>query len=224
MTTPRLLVVTHTGGQRPYWMSLCEASIKACLPEDAEHASILVEGHERFAAARLESMAMAQFVAFVDDDDLVVGDPFRKCLAALDANPTAGVAFTDEEMIDFDGNPLRSPARPAQLKYSDFLMGPSYVAHHVCVYRTAMVDVEAIAKVAGNSTNAVEWLMAAHTAFVHGAVHVPELGYQWRQHQDNKHKLPLHREEFMDRCDVYRSHLRSIPNKKMGPIPVFKPN
>lgn len=46
----------------------------------------------------------AKYVSYVDPDDRVIPGSFQKCIDYLEANPSCPAVYTDEKMIDEDGD------------------------------------------------------------------------------------------------------------------------
>jgi hypothetical protein len=170
-----LAVITHTQGTSR-WMDGCLRSVRDHLPTGAQHH--VIEQHGDFLRARWDAFHSAEFVALVDDDDEVCGDALRLCMAAI-KETGAGVAFTDQVLINEDGRELRADHGP--VRYSAVARSPQTI-HHLAVVRRAAIAPAAwdVAAVVGTG---IEWMVKASAALQHGAVHVPVQGYRWRKHE-----------------------------------------
>lgn len=173
-----LAVITLTRGDRPAWLAECCSSVR--LPRRCDTHQILQCGGEAFQETRWETTKSAGgYVAWVDDDDRVVGDALALCVRALDATG-AGIAFTREVRIDVDGKPLPAAVgRP--VSRMDVAMHPRAL-HHLAVVRADCLD-PIVLQHALRIGIGIDWLMRAYAGLVHGAIHVPVVGYEWRQHQ-----------------------------------------
>jgi hypothetical protein len=171
----KLVVVTHTR-RTSKWLQDCINSVQADLPEDARHAIIYCDD---FESSRLAALNLAEYIAFVDDDDLVYPGALRLCLQALEATG-AGVAFTDQEVIDASGKTTHVDTRKVSKMH---IVSSPMAIHHLAVIRTSAVSAEVhdISKKLGVG---VDWMIKASAALQHGAVHVPIIGYKWRLHPD----------------------------------------
>lgn len=187
---PRLMVVTHTRNERPLLRAEMLKSLVGQLPDYAEHVFIDCMDYAHFEHARWESLQLAEFVCFVDDDDKVINDSIRKCMAEFDKNPSLGVVFTSQQMIDQQGNPL--PDLPCMsesgtLTYRQVASSAQSI-HHLAIIRSAAVDPRCLTVSQALGGIGIEWLIKATPAIRHGAVHVPIYGYQWRQYPDSRSK------------------------------------
>lgn len=174
-----LEVITLTRGTRPEWLQECSRSI-----DMGDH--LVHTCPEDFEAGRWETTynSKADYVAWVDDDDRVLPGALAKCVEALEATGAA-MAFTDEARIDGNGDRVGQPYLKPRTR-RDLAMHPRSV-HHLTVFRVDALDpiVRTQAKRIGIGTC---WLIRAHAGLIHKAVHVPIVGYEWRQHpgQDTK--------------------------------------
>lgn len=178
----KLAVVTHTRGEFHPWLESCFHSVQLNLPKNAKHIIVNCTSAAELDQARWESLNLAEYVCFVDDDDLVYNNSIQHCLDALESNPNAGVAFTNELRIDTEDNILYEQERTIQ--YEDASENAQCI-HHLCMIRTNLVKPE-FKQLGLNLGIGSEWLMKAGTALNHGAIHLPIRGYGWRKH-DSQH-------------------------------------
>jgi len=198
-------VITLTRGTRPEWLQECASSI------DMGNHQVHFRPDD-FEAARWEttSRSMADFVAWVDDDDRVLPGALARCVEALEATGAA-MAFTDEAHIDAKGARVGQPyTRPRARR--DLAMHPRSV-HHLSVFRVSSLD-PIIWKHAKRIGIGICWLIRAHAGLVHKAVHVPMVGYEWRLHpgQDTKDI------DFADAYTRAMPALREVTRSWMGPL------
>jgi len=172
--TPGLAVVTLTRfePERAKWLHECKASVRGF-----EH--LVIDGRMQFQETRWRAAHAAEYVAWVDDDDRVVGDALQQCVRALDETG-AGVAFTHEARIDADGRTITNPHPWRDVTLRDVAMHPQAL-HHLAVVRASALAPE-ILEHAQRIGIGIDWLMRACAALCHGAVRVPVIGYEWRQH------------------------------------------
>ncbi|MBQ8681476.1 MAG: glycosyltransferase [Bacilli bacterium] len=82
-------------------------------------------------------IAMGEFIALVDNDDVVEKDALYYVVDALNNNKDLDMIYSDEDKIDFKGNYMEPHFKP---DYSpDTLMGVNYICH-LCVLRKSLVD------------------------------------------------------------------------------------
>jgi hypothetical protein len=135
--------------------------------------------HENWAQARVHATQLSEFVAFVDDDDIIAPAALSICLKALHQTG-AGLAFTNEVSIDLSGKELY--ATRGTRRYGGIGIHPR-TAHHLCVLRREFVDPRAL-ELHNKFGMGVDWFIKASAALQGGAIHVPIDGYFWTQHDD----------------------------------------
>lgn len=170
-----LLVVTLTQHRRPAWLDEACASIPAGFKHRVATASA------DFQADRWRLAHSAEYVAWLDDDDRLVPGGLEACVTALEADSSIGVAFTHEARIDEHGVRVAEDRRART--YRDVAMHPREL-HHLAVVRRAALD-PALFDYAQRIGCGVDWLMRASAALRWGAIQVPIVGYEWRDHLDS---------------------------------------
>lgn len=81
--------------------------------------------------------AKGEFIALVDNDDVVERDALYYVVEALNQNKKLDMIYSDEDKIDFKGNYMEPHFKP---DYSpETLMGVNYICH-LCVLRKSLVD------------------------------------------------------------------------------------
>lgn len=203
-----IAIITHTRQHAP-WLKGCVDSVRANMPAGGLHHVIVDTGD--MAQMRWDACQLDEFVAFVDDDDLVVNDAIAKCIDALQRTG-AGVAFTDQLYIDVAGNPLAIDDRP--IRYRDVMMTPQAI-HHLAVMRRSALD-PLVLEMANEIGWGIDWLLKSYAALRHGAVHVPIVGYHWRQHRDQESVLK--RAQFHQAVPLLRACIGTWLTKD-GPVP-----
>ncbi len=168
-------IFTHTRGRDAPWLFECTSSVREALPPDAEY-TVRVMTRD-YSIERFEALRSYPYVGFVDDDDRVHPRAIMACAEALETTG-AGIAFTIERVVNTDGVELgfSPPARD----YFSVAMHPRPL-HHFALIRRSAVDDEVL-ELACKHGVGIDWLMKACAALKHGAVHVPIVGYDWRQH------------------------------------------
>lgn len=186
-----LAVVTLTNNTRTQWLEQCVESVKRFLPDSAQHYVVRCSTMAEYAGVRLEALRLARYVAFVDDDDVVINDSLNLCLNAVKSE-TCAVAFCDEEVIDENRKAISHLPVRKGLKYGDIISSVRTI-HHLAVVETSAV-ISDMKKLLDELSchSCVDWLVCGTAALQGGAVHVPVKGYQWRMHKSNMHKLDNH--------------------------------
>jgi hypothetical protein len=168
-------IVTHTDGSSP-WISQCIESVEAACIPDMYHEVCAMRGG--FIHARWEAMQSAEFVGFVDHDDIVMPGAISACMEALQATG-AGVAFTDQIGINEFGDPVANYNRARFAM--DVALDPQSL-HHFALIRRDALGPEVLTETLRAGIG-IDWLGRANAAMRMGAVHVPMVGYLWRQHE-----------------------------------------
>lgn len=82
-------------------------------------------------------IARGEFIALVDNDDVVEKNALYYVVEALNRNKNLDMIYSDEDKIDFKGKYMEPHFKP---DYSpDTLMGVNYICH-LCVLRKSIVD------------------------------------------------------------------------------------
>lgn len=205
----RLAVVTLTRNDRPDWLAECMASVQDTLPAGAEHR--VVPCMDRFQEVRWDTTVNsgAEYVAWVDDDDVVLPHALARCLAALEATG-AGIAFTHEDEMDARGH--RDSRVHRRLTTHDVAMSPRLL-HHLAVVRVSAIDPEILAHARAIGIG-IDWLMRAGPALQYGAVQVPMVGYLWRRHAHQASGMDSWESRYLAAMPL----LREITLRWAGPV------
>lgn len=207
----KLSVVTHTNLRYARDISRCVDSVKAALTPECTHVILELDvDHDGFIEARYEALKLGEAIAFVDDDDYITPDALRLCLQALSqGNP--GVVFTKELSHFPDRSTSLGMSCPS---YETICSSPSTM-HHLAAFRTAAVTNRSI-ELARENGCGIEWIMKAEAAIFHGAVHIPEIGYNYVRHpgQTTCQVVDLYRKgikPISEELRAWRGHTGLIP-------------
>lgn len=173
-------VVVFTRGDRPALLRKCLDSIQACMPSEGKVVVKTVTGD--WNLARMEAMAEADIVAFVDDDDTVVNNSLSICYDVMQRS-SAGLVFTDQRQVLVDGSTLND--RVGTRTYDEVCKRPERI-HHLSLIRTADVTLPSGPIGHGN----LDWYLRTSALEKSGAIHVPIIGYHWLMHPGQLHKQP----------------------------------
>jgi len=181
-----LTAITFTAGNRMPWLRQCSESIADQRFEGLQH--IVVDCHLKsdWLGLRLKVLEFDQFVAFVDDEDIVMNNSLALCLRALEETG-CGVAFTRQRLMSVDGMMGRVHGDlPAT--HADIVRMPQGI-HHLAVMRREALDMDQLHDVAKTLAHGagIDWAIRANAAAHGGAVHVPIVGYGWRSHPGQWH-------------------------------------
>jgi hypothetical protein len=160
------------------------------------------------------SLGNSEYVSHVNDDDLIIGDPFTKCCEILDANPSIIGVYVNS-YID-DGH---NPYKPfyVHTKWSrEFHLTTARPVHELCVMRRTVVEksldkIDKFLKTSkdGNKISIAEGeqLVYAASASFGDWLFLPQtFGYIWRKHNIGRHRLTFNSRL----CVPQRTNVRQI--------------
>lgn len=126
--------------------------------------------------ARMDAIALggAEFISFVDPDDIVLPGAFQACLDAIGKH---GGAYTREYLIRADGSVIGQNHQPGSPRTNPMF------AHHVVVIRRAVAHV--VEPHIRQQKFGVEWMLSAAADVLGGMQPTDTFGYQWRIHPGN---------------------------------------
>ncbi len=136
------------------------------------------EPNEGIVAASNDALEMAQgeFLALLDHDDTLHPDALAHVAEALDANPEADYAYTDEDKIDLAGRHSGPFFKP---DWSPERMRTQMYTCHLSVLRRALV--EEVGGFDPEFEGSQDWdLVLRVTERARAVVHVPLILYHWR--------------------------------------------
>ncbi len=206
----KLAVVTLTRGDRTEYLAECLRSVRTSMPEHGVHQVTVCMGDFQRTRWGTTFNAPAEYVAWVDDDDLVLDGALARCVDALEVSG-AGLAFTDEGRMDAAGAVI-VPTESRKLTRRDLAMHPR-TAHHLCVVRRSCLA-PVLLEHAQRVGIGIDWLMRAYAGLVHGAVHVPVVGYLWRGHPGQESKTTAWDRKYLEAMPA----LRALTRQWMGPL------
>jgi glycosyltransferase involved in cell wall biosynthesis len=210
-----LTVITHTRFDRPEMLERCKASVKAALPENAQHIIIECRDYKSWVIQRVLDAKEHDIIAFVDDDDYIHPDALNTCLTAIEKTGL-GAACTDEVIVSKDEKIIRHVS--GKKTYYDSTIHPR-VIHHLCLMRGPLIDIKAI-DLHNKYGVGIEWFIRESVVLQHGCVHVPIGGYYWTEHPD-QHTMGTRNLYAKSLKDMQYSIRETWPEKFKGPLPVF---
>lgn len=134
--------------------------------------------HKNFAAMRMASATVDEYVCYVDDDDYIHPDALKVCLKALQTTD-ATVAFTHEVVVTESGQICQ--VRNARRTWEQAIAHPRTI-HHLTMWKSSAVDGKALALDAKYGCG-IDWFIKVGAALKGDALHVPIDGYSWVQHR-----------------------------------------
>lgn len=179
--------------------------------------------HTAFTADFLEGRARLYtgggVVACLDWDDRLIDGAASACESAM-TESRAGLAFTWQRRIDADGACVGEDCQPITRLHA--ASEPNTIHHLVCI-RSELVPhglIDVISKVA---PMCIDWIVKAYVALKYGAVQVPMIGYEWRQHGEQTSRK--YWKEYSEQVPLARSLIRTwLPTgiEKTKAFPVWQ--
>ncbi len=124
------------------------------------------------------------YVSCVDPDDLVIPGAFAACLEALENNPTACGAYTDELIIDMNGEVIK-PGIWSKIPWNPLRqLEPKYL-HHIYVMRRSMVEKYYLEILRWRSMT--DYVLKCLLSSQGPWIHVDQFGYKWRMKPGSAH-------------------------------------
>lgn len=178
---PRIDVHLLTLDEPQHWREECLASLVGA----PIRLHLLPGLPGRVGQARASGFARGTLplVSFVDPDDRYEAGAFALLADALDACPSAVLAYTDEALMDEQGR----DTSVRRLAYSAFQHAHSAShVHALIVMRRSAVE-PVLPRIADLDAGA-DWRLTRLVARRGGVLHLPLIGRHWRQHPNQHHR------------------------------------
>jgi GT2 family glycosyltransferase len=138
-------------------------------------------GHIAAASNSAFALADGDWVALLDQDDLLSDDALFHVARAINQQPQAQLIYSDEDKLSPTGErtePFLKPDWSPHLAISQ-----SYLGHLVCLERDLMEKIGGFDPQLSGAQDYDLWLRAALEA--RKVIHIPRILYHWRMHQDS---------------------------------------
>ncbi|MEM7360629.1 MAG: glycosyltransferase [Pseudomonadota bacterium] len=123
------------------------------------------------------AMASGDYIALLDHDDELSIDALYENAKAINQHPDLGLAYSDEDKMDMEGNRLEPYFKP---DYSpDLLDTNNYICHFTVIKKEIVDQVGGFLEGLDGSQDHDIILRAAHHA--DRVVHIPRILYHWRK-------------------------------------------
>jgi GT2 family glycosyltransferase len=182
----------------PHWqLSICDDAstrphvrevLKRYAKRDSRISVVTLNNNGGIAVATNEAISVvtADYLAFLDHDDVLHPLALHHIAEAIVANEDADIWYSDEDKLDYNGQrcmPLFKPDWSPHLALSQ-----AYLGHLVC-YRTSMLrEVGRCRTDCDGAQDYDMWLRASLKA--RRIVHVPKVLYHWRMHAESTAATP----------------------------------
>jgi glycosyltransferase involved in cell wall biosynthesis/GT2 family glycosyltransferase len=140
-------------------------------------------GHISRATNSALEGATGEFVAFLDHDDLLSADALFRVAEALQAEPRAGMLYTDEDKIDDSGRHYDPQFKG---RWSPEMAITHNYTHHLTVIRKDLVEQAGRLRPEFNGAQDIDLILrVVEKLDGRPVVHVPHLCYHWRAHAES---------------------------------------
>ena len=127
-------------------------------------------------------MAIGDFIAFSDHDDLLTLDAFFECAKALNEDRDIDCLYTDEDKIDMDGKTLFMPHFKPDFNI-DLLCSHNYITHLFVVRKSVVDEVGGLRREYDGSQDHDMIFRCVEKA--RKVYHIPKILYHWRCHMNS---------------------------------------
>ena len=135
-------------------------------------------GHICAATNSALEIARGDFIALVDHDDVLPEHALYEVAAALDADPTLDILYSDQDMINAEGR--RSNPHFKTDWNLDLLLGQNMI-NHLGVYRRSLVEQIGGMRVGFEGSQDYDLVLRASDATTPERIaHIPAILYHWR--------------------------------------------
>lgn len=135
-----------------------------------------IAGNTNFAL----TMAIGDYVALLDHDDLLAPNALFEMARMLEKNPNAELIYTDEDKVTMDLSEHFQPHLKPDFNL-DLLRSNNYICHFTAVKRSIVEQVGGFRKEYDGAQDYDFIFRCAETA--KAVAHVPEILYHWRVHK-----------------------------------------
>ena len=126
-------------------------------------------------------LATGEYVVLLDHDDCLAPHALYKLAQAIAAEPSTDIIYSDEDKISFDGRRLEPTCKPAWSP--DYFLSFMYTGHISC-FRASLVRAVGGFRVGFEGSQDYD-LMLRLTERTSNVVHIPEVLYHWRMHNQS---------------------------------------
>lgn len=138
-----------------------------------------VNGHISAATNSALAIASGDYVVLFDQDDLLAESALATVAAAIDANPDAVLLYSDEDLVDADGDNRSEPYFKPPFNY-ELLLAQNMISHLGVYRRAEVVALGGLREGFEGSQDHDLALRVVECATPEQIVHIPAVLYHWR--------------------------------------------
>jgi len=134
-------------------------------------------GHISEASNSALKLATGEFIALLDNDDILEHDALYFIVDALNKDKSLDMIYTDEDKMDFNGRIMEPHFKP---DYSpDTLMGVNYICHFTCIRKSIMDELKGFRSKYNGAQDYDLFLRVVEKT--NKIYHIKKVLYHWRQ-------------------------------------------
>jgi O-antigen biosynthesis protein len=155
-----------------------------------------INGHISAATNTALDLAVGEFVALLDHDDVLAETALYEVAVEVDSHPDADIIYSDSDHIDVSG---RRWAPYFKTDWNPDLMLGHNMVNHLAVYRRSLVETIGRLHVGLEGSQDYDLILRAADASAPSRIrHIPAVLYHWRRNGPS----PSFSESSLDRCVV----------------------
>ena len=191
------LILTQTFNQSPFY-NHCQ--IVPDLPANWRQFKL---SDFPYKVGRLWIYSRPGWIALLDDDDLIISSVFSNAAAIAKDNPNLGAVLCDWQSFDHETGEIVG-FRDGLIRFHQVCESP------LACHQLALVNCAAIPPACFSFAQELpmlwEWYLTASAILAAGAIHLPKIGYLWRQWPQQQHRSPVN--PFKETADLVRAQLQ----------------
>lgn len=153
--------------------------------DGCKHKIVVCSKPTDFNRLRYESSLCDEFVAFVDDDDVIAENALQICVDKLLIHD-ADLMFTDEYLL-WEANESLTDGRRGRRTYEEIASSP-IAAHHLVTYKSSMIQSLCL-DMANEFNIGIEWFITNCCMRNGKTIHIPLALYTWTQRYNQHNKV-----------------------------------
>jgi GT2 family glycosyltransferase len=163
-------------------------------------------GHISAASNSALALAKGEFIALLDQDDVLADHALVAIAHAIEAHPQVGLIYSDEDKIDEQGRRFSPHFKP---DWNAFLLrSQNYICHLVVIRRSLVMAVGGFRLGLEGSQDHDLLLRCTEQLQPHDILHIPHVLYHWRVHDGSTaRKLGSKPYAQINGCQAIQDHL-----------------
>lgn len=127
-------------------------------------------------------MVRGEYVVFADHDDILPPEALYECVAALNADSSIDMIYTDEDKVDMESRKYFEPNFKPDFNL-DLLRSTNYICH-LCMIKKTLLDKAGCLHSEYDGAQDYDFILRCAELAEH-IHHIPKVLYHWRTHPDS---------------------------------------